>query len=268
VFAAFRGLYAYDRTDLNPRIEETESTDAWTREKVTFDAAYGRERVIAHVFLPKRASPPYQPVIFVPGGFAVADDKLNLIELEESLDFVMKGGRALVAPIYKGMYERRDGLSTSGQPQGFYRDHIIMIAKDLRRSVDYLESRRDIDAAKIGYLGVSFGAAQAPVFLAVEPRIKAAMLDSGGFSLRHDPPEVDRINFVPRVRTPVLMLNGRFDTAFPLESAQLPFFRLLGTSAVDKKHVLFDAGHGNFPYREKIREALDWFDKYLGPVQR
>ena len=273
VFGAFRSLYAYDHTDLNARIEETESTESWTREKVTFDAAYSHERVIAHVFVPRRASPPLQSVIYVPGGFAVQDDQLDLTVLEDSLDYLMKSGRVLIAPIYAGTYERRDHTQgrTSlniGLPQAFYRDHIIMIAKDLRRSLDYLESRRDMDATKIGYMGVSFGAQLAPVFLAVEPRIKAAILDSGGLVLRHDLPEIDRVNFAPRVRTPVLMLNGRFDTSFPLESSQLPLFRLLGTAPADKKHVLFDAGHGNFPYRERVRDALDWFDKYLGPVQR
>jgi len=30
-------------------------------------------------------------------------------------------------------------------------------------------------------------------------------------------PEVDDLNFAPRVRTPTLMLNGRDDFKFPLE---------------------------------------------------
>ena len=44
-------------------------------------------------------------------------------------------------------------------------------------------------------------------------------------------------------------------------------FRMLGTAAADKKHVLYDAGH-DLPLKEKIREELDWLDKYLGPVHR
>jgi hypothetical protein len=31
--------------------------------------------------------------------------------------------------------------------------------------------------------------------------------------------------------------------------------------------VAFDSGH-NLPPNEMIRETLDWFDKYLGTVQR
>jgi len=269
VFAVFRSLYAYDKSPLNPRIEESESKPAWTRERVTFDAAYGHERVIAHLFLPKHAArAPFQPVIYFPGGFSLVDDKLDLAVLEESLDFILKSGRALIAPIYKGLYERRDGLSGTGLPRGFYRDHLIMISKDVRRSLDYLETRRDIDATRIGYLGASFGGQLAPIFLAIEPRIKAAVLDSGGLMLRRDMPEVDRLNFVSRVHTPVLMLNGRFDTLFPLETSQIPLFRLLGTPPADKNHVIYEGGHGDMPYKDKVREMLDWFDKYLGAVQR
>jgi len=44
-------------------------------------------------------------------------------------------------------------------------------------------------------------------------------------------PEVDPFNFAPRVRQPTLMLNGRYDFAFPVETSQLPLFQLLGTAA-------------------------------------
>src|SRR5260370_39772639 len=94
--------------------------------------------------------------------------------------------------------------------------------------------------------------------LAVERRFKAAILNSGGFQYRHDLPEVDAFNFAPRVKTPVLMLNGRYDTSFPLELSQRPMFRALGTPAADKKHGIFESGHGDFPHRDEIREYLDW----------
>ena len=44
-----------------------------------------------------------------------------------------------------------------------YRDHMIMWAKDVGRSVDYLESRPDIAKDKIGLLGFSWGAELAPL---------------------------------------------------------------------------------------------------------
>ena len=64
---------------------------------------------------------------------------------------------------------------------------------------------------------------------------------------------------------PVLMVNGRYDFAYPLETSQKPLFRLLGTPEQHKRHALFDAGHVP-PVQETMREVLAWLDKYLGPV--
>jgi hypothetical protein len=63
-------------------------------------------------------------------------------------------------------------------------------------------------------------------------------------------------------------VNGRYDEIFPLESSQVPLFQFLGTPAEDKRHVIFDAGHGGWASAQDIREKLDWLDKYLGPVRR
>lgn len=268
VFGAFLGLYAYDKGELHARVEETETSTVWSREKVTFDAAYGFERVTAHLFLPKGVAAPLQAVVYFPGGFAVLDDELDLSLLENTLDFVMKSGRALLVPIYKGTYARRDGLRPGGKPPAFFRDHVIAWSKDLGRSLDYLETRKEFDATKVAYFGASLGAVEGALLLAVEKRVKVAILSSGGFQRSRALPEVDPFNFATRVTVPVLMLSGRYDGVFPLESSQLPFFRRLGTPAHDKKHVVYEDGHGAFPHPAAIRESLDWLDKYLGSVRR
>jgi dipeptidyl aminopeptidase/acylaminoacyl peptidase len=76
-------------------------------------------------------------------------------------------------------------------------------------------------------------------------------------------PEVDSINFAPHVTTPLLMLNGRDDFTFPIESSQLPMFRLIGTADADKRHVLYDGDHV-FPFARVQKDTLDWLDRYLG----
>jgi pimeloyl-ACP methyl ester carboxylesterase len=82
------------------------------------------------------------------------------------------------------------------------------------------------------------------------------------------PAEVNSWNFAPRVRVPVLMVNGRYDFIFPLETNQKPLFQALGTKEPDKRHVLYDGGHRNLVTRpDLIGEVLDWFDRYLGPTQ-
>jgi eukaryotic-like serine/threonine-protein kinase len=270
VFKAYTALYGYDKGDLKARVEETETTQSWTREKVSFDAAYGHERVIAQLFLPRHGTPPFQTVVYFPGALATLDDKLDLMDAESSdpVDFVLKSGRALIFPIYKGTYERRDGFVPGRNPPAFFRDHVIAWSKDLGRSLDYLETRKDIDATKVAYFGLSLGGVEGSLLAAVENRIRVMILSSGGFQLRHDLPEADPFNFVTHVTIPVLMINGRYDEDFPLESSQNPVFRNLGTPAKDKKHVIYEGGHCTFPHPEAVRECVHWLDKYLGPVRQ
>jgi serine/threonine protein kinase/formylglycine-generating enzyme required for sulfatase activity/dienelactone hydrolase len=269
VFKVYKALYAYDKEDLNAKVEEAASTEGSSREKVTFDAAYGNERVTAYLFLPKNASPPFQVVVYFPGAFAFMGDKLDLSSVEETRGFLLQSGRALIFPMYKGAYERRDGFVPGAGPPAAHRDHVIAWAKDLSRSLDYLETRKDIDCARVAYFGDSLGGIQGALQPAVEKRIKAAILSSGGLTLTaHPPPEADPLNFVTRVTIPVLVLSGRYDATFPLESSQRPLYQFLGTPGNNKKHVIYEGGHGAFPRPDAVRECLDWLDRYLGPVRR
>ena len=68
------------------------------------------------------------------------------------------------------------------------------------------------------------------------------------------------------VKVPVLMLNGRFDFFYPVETSQEPMFRLLGASKQHKRRVVYETGH-NIPRNELVKETLDWLDRYLGPVK-
>lgn len=67
VFAIYKNLYRYDARPLDAAPDPIEeSNEFWTKQKVTFKAAYGNERMSAYLFLPKKGSPPYQTVVFFP----------------------------------------------------------------------------------------------------------------------------------------------------------------------------------------------------------
>src|SRR5882762_6294532 len=206
VFHIYEGLYSYDRTPLEAKIEsEDDSSPYWRRQRITFRAAYGNETVIAYLFLPKNGSPPYQTVVYFPHGGAqmfhtVEDTQLSLI------DFMVKSGRALLFPIYKDTYERLGNPPDSGT--NAERDETIQQAKDLRRSLDYLETRPDIDKGRLAYYGISWGAVEGPIMLAVENRFKAAVLAAGGCNNQKILPEADPMNFASRVKVPVLRISG------------------------------------------------------------
>jgi dienelactone hydrolase len=271
-FRAYRGFYAYDRTPLNDRVDSVdESSEYWRKEKISFDAAYDtNERVIAYLFLPRNAVPPYQVVVYYPSGYAIRmRSSENLIV--QPFQGILRTGRAVLHPIYKGHFERKSGLplSASNTPNQL-RDRIIEHYKDLARSIDYLETRRDIDATRLAYYGASAGVSMAAIFLAMEPRLKASVLMAGGLPSSRLLPEIDPINFAPRAKTPTLLLGGRNDFVFPVGSNQDPLIRLLGAPDQDKQHKVFDdAGH--FPSIDDIPEAtrlvFAWLDRYLGPVK-
>jgi cephalosporin-C deacetylase-like acetyl esterase len=173
----------------------------------------------------------------------------------------------VVYPIYKGTYERGSGLNSDYPSQtSLYREHVIAWAKDIGRSIDYLETRNDIDTKSIAYYGISWGAAMGAIMPAVEQRFKTCVLYVAGLEFQRALPEVDAINFIGRVKIPVIMLNGKYDNYFPVETSQKPMFSLFGTPLTQKKYVLYETGHF-VPRNQLIKESLDWLDKYLGPVK-
>jgi predicted esterase len=264
VFRIYEGLYSYDRTPLDARIEsDDDSLPYWRRQRISFKAPYNNERVIVFLFLPKNVSPPYQTVVHFPGSEALDFRTFSDLHLF-NIDFLMKSGRAVLFPVYKGTFERMTHPTDPGSNEE--RDETVQRSKDLRRSLDYLETRSDIDHDRLAFYGFSWGGIEGPISLALESRFKTAVLADGGCANGRILPEEDPINFVPHIKIPVLMINGRYDFVIPLETCQQPFFRLLGTAAADKRQVLFDSGHG-IPLTPWFKETLDWLDHYLGRVK-
>jgi eukaryotic-like serine/threonine-protein kinase len=220
----------------------------------------------AYVYLPRNATPPYETVVFFPGSYAVYERSSKNLDVF-GLGFIMRSGRALVYPIYKSQYERGDGLESDDPDQtAGYRDHVIYWAKDLGRTIDYLETRKDLNLEKLAYYGLSTGAYLGNIFPAVESRIKVAVLMGGGFDFSKKMPEVDEVNFASRVKIPTLMVNVRFDHFYPLDTSQNVMFRFLGAPEKDKHHVVLEGGH--IPaYDQMMTEILDWLDKYQGQVK-
>ena len=260
VYRILKSFYSYDRSEFQAATESVDdSSPYWKAEKISFNAAYNRERVITWLFLPKNIKPPYQAIIHFPPRSARFLSKIDAFDIKR-IDFLVKTGRAVLFPVYQGTYERRPTESPGPTAE---RDRVIQQSKDLQRSVDYLETRSDIAHDRLGYYGLSDGARLGLILLSQETRIRAAVLSMGGLSPERKPPEIDEINFAGHIRIPVLMLNGRYDLLYPAQTDQLPMFHLLATPPSEKRYVLFDTGHV-LTQQQDMKETLDWFDKYLG----
>jgi len=272
IFRFYSEQFSYDKSNLNAQIESRdESSGDWIKERITFDAAYGGERMIAVLFLPKNAAPPYQTVIYFPGSQATT--RKSSAELEDDLEFkvflsfVVKSGRAALYPVYKGTMERNFERPESWENSYRMTEYRIQLVKDFQRCLDYLETRQDIDSQKVAYFGMSWGAIWPGILIpAVEGRLKASILLGGG--LRDSGrPEVHPINYVTRVKIPTLMINGKYDSANNYETSIKPLFDLLGTPDEHKELKLYETDHIP-PQNEFIKETLAWLDKYLGPVNK
>jgi len=269
VFRVYAAQFDYDATPLDARLEATSEAKYGTVEHVSFEGV-GRGRIHGYLYLPHDAQPPYQPVILFPGSDASnfmpdpgPDDVMP--------EFFPAAGRAVFFPVLWDMYSRvdpdREARGTWPSETRGYVDRMRIWVSEFRRSLDYLESRDDIDTDRIGYFGTSWGGRMAAIIPAVEPRLKAVIAISGGLASGRALPEVDQINYVTRVTTPILMLNGQVDPIEPYHSAQVPMYRMLGTDETSKRHISYPGAGHRVPRNEMIRESLDWLDQVLGPVR-
>ena len=274
VFQVYKQQFDYDKTELNPLVEwKNEESPHWTQEKITFNAAYENERITAYLFLPKRSVPPYQTVVYFPSSASFAQRSSRNLETYMEFKFflapLVKNGRAVLYPIYKGTFERGNNelFAIHGGPKTHqYTEFFVKVVKDFRRCIDYLQQKRpDIDGQKFAYCGFSTGGSYGTIITAVENRLVASILAVGGMS-GSGRPEVNPVNYIGRVKIPTLMLNGKYDLNIPYETRVKPMFELLGTPAHKKELKLYDTDHF-IPRDELIKESLIWLDRHLGRIQ-
>jgi dipeptidyl aminopeptidase/acylaminoacyl peptidase len=137
---------------------------------------------------------------------------------------------------------------------------------DAQIACDYIAKRKDLDAERIAFAGVSWGGFVAPYILAIDERIKLGILILFGVQSRDEYPWYDQINYLPRVKIPMLLLAGRYDPDYSLKQQQA-FYDFLGTPENEKEWKIYESTH-YIPRKDAINESLNWLDKYFGPVNK
>jgi dienelactone hydrolase len=259
----WQGLLSYTKGPLDGKSEWIDdSSPSWRMEKVTFNAAYDNERVVAYLFLPKNVPPPYQTVIFMQPGYGVfvnsSQDGRNTQDMSY-WDYLVKDGRAVVYLIYKGIYERGGGGPISDSTSLVW---WVKPAKDVFRTVDYLETRQEFRTDRLAYLGTSAAGDAGTMICAMEKRFKAAVFQGAGLA-GVEPFDREEIGFAHRCTTAVQMINGAFDGY-----GQRPVFDALAASPDGKRHKTFPSDHSLAGFEKDVKRVnLEWFDKFLGPVR-
>jgi hypothetical protein len=269
--------FGYDPSEVTYDVERPGEADWQPWEKVTVTPRSGESFAI-HLITPEVASVPRQAVIYFPPLALFIPRAPSCDEVVATLaartpkagvgggNFILAGGRVFVMPVWSGSCERYDdfyGVSrlTRIKLRG---EHMLAWREELGRTLDYLETRDDIASGAYGYLGLSYGGSRPLPLLALEDRLKAAVIYLGGFPHGTWPQIADPVNYASRIRLPFLMLADQFDAFRPFEISQRPLYDLVGTAEEDKKLVVYEAGHGALPIGATMREIGDWFDRYLG----
>ncbi|MFQ6093667.1 MAG: alpha/beta hydrolase family protein, partial [bacterium] len=264
-FKRFLSLYKYDRIPPDVEVVETRETPDWTRLKITFRGVHD-DRVIAYMYLPKRAKKPFQCINFIPHSGVFYG-----VNIAETTEYIfaphIKTGRAVLAVVPKGAVEREWG-SNYLEPEintVRYREETVKYATEFSLGLDYLATRDDIDMGKLAYVGVSWGAHCALMSAAVEIRYRTVVFIGGGLEKSDEQklPGANPINFLPYIKPPKLLLNGKYDETFPFETHARPFYNLMREP---KKLALVEGGHTP-PLEQRVPVLNQWLDETLGPVK-
>ena len=261
------GGFPREHAPLRPAVLETRTFPGYTREKIVFDSRPG-VTVLAYVLLPvQRAARPAATMICVPGHGRGVDDIVGIDEQGRDRmdkagyqhDFaiqVVEAGMAAVAIEPMGFGCRRDPINAR---QGLAHKACepvaggaLMVGQtmigwrvwDIMRTIDYIATRSELDAGRIGCMGISGGGTATVFATALEGRIRVAMVsgylntfrDSVG-SLAHC---ID--NYVPGILNwaemhdiagliaprPLFVESGEQDAIFPVQASIESFNHVRG----------------------------------------
>jgi dienelactone hydrolase len=270
------------------------------REKVTYAVEPG-ERVPAYVFLPKQAG--RHPAVLChhqhggefevgklgPAGLGSNEDQHYALELA-------RRGYVTIAPDALAFGERQDptGKLKGASYERFEALHRITEGKslqgkyvwDARRALDYLETRPEVDAARMGMIGHSLGGQETLFTTAADTRIRAAVSSCGFGSLRTL--ERDRILHNFALFAPGLAAHGDYgallalvaprpflvaartdDPIFPVDGIQETVAAAkrayAAAGAEDKLGTFYEPGPHQFSPAMR-QAAYEWLDRWLKPT--
>ncbi len=181
------------------------------------------------------------------------------------MDVLARSGRSVLVIDNYGFGERlKPGEGEQGRPLGPYetRDMVIQTVVDQRRGMDYLESRPEVDPAKIGLLGGSRGGWIGAMVAGLDHRLKAVVLtvvaEPRGTTADPSSRYQHTLNFVPHIEAPVLIVGASRD-----KPSRVTFDHQLYAALPGPKHeIWFDTEH-YIPPKQNNREILLWLDSNL-----
>ncbi len=279
----YEQLYAYDKDlPLDAEVREQQRGTGYVIYRVQYNSVHDK-RVPAWWCVPATGTPPYPCVIIMHG---YGGDKNGLQMLAPA--FAMRGISTLAIDAEYHGDRKQPGSDILSTHIYRNRDAFVQTVIDLRRAIDFLQSRPEIDGKRIGYIGLSMGGILGGILAGVDERVQAPILVVAGgdwgylFSnsqhptavqLREKNPElfknpqkinevvgpIDPVNWVARIAPrPLLMINGKDDPIVPKECTE----RLFAAAKEPKEIVWLEGGHMPQP-DAVLRKVDEWLTKHL-----
>lgn len=269
-FKVMSQFFDYDKTiPLEARVVDKIEETSYIREKIVFQGM-GSNRVPGYLAIPKKGNGPYPCVLLLHG---VGDSKESWWKENSfnsggiltkqlidsgfavlSLDAEYHGERLL-----NNDYESADVFIFQKGWVLQARDMIVQTVAEYRRAMDYLATRKDIDASQFGAIGYSMGGMMVFNLCSTDTRIKVGVASVTPI-LKENHSALAVYNFAPYITTPYfLMLNGKNDDRNYSTAEAQRLFQLIKS---DKKDIkFFESGH-KLP-AEWTKKASEWIIEHL-----
>lgn len=258
------GGFPRQRSPLNPKTLEVRDFPGYRREKFVFESRPGMP-VLAYLLLPKAARTPVATAICIPGHGRGVDDIVGIDEhgndrttkVFYEYDFAVQAveqGLAAVAIEPIGFGCRRDARNKAKGLEQKACEPVAGAALllgqtilgwrvwDIMRTIDWIETRPELDAKRVGVIGISGGGTCSLFSAALEPRIKAAMVSGYLNTFRSCIMSIAHCidNYVPGILNyaemydvagliaprPLFSEAGEVDTIFPIAASLESFKRV------------------------------------------
>jgi len=258
------GHFPDARGPLHAQTLEVREFPKYKREKFVFESRPG-VAVLGYLITPTNARPPLPTVICIPGHGRGVDDIVGIDEHGNDRtgnpgyqqDFalqVAERGLAAVAIEPMAFGCRRDPLTRKKGPSAYacqpvagsallYGETMIgWRVYDVMRTIDWIETRAELNAKRVGCMGISGGGTCTLFAAAMEPRIRAAMVSGYLNTFRSSIMSMSHCidNYVPGILQwaemydvagliaprPLFSEGGDRDPIFPVEAARESFARV------------------------------------------
>ncbi len=266
VFGVYRSQFEYKDIPLNSKTINIENfDDGYNAQKFEIKTTYeSDENLFGYIVYSNKIKDKYDPIIVYPSAGAIVSDNDYLMpkELLGGYKYLIDEGYAIIHPIYHNTYSRKKTYNTFTPDESEnYKNTIIKIGQDYKRSLDYIESRNDFNFENLSYYGYSWGSTTSNYLLAIDNRVKSAFICAGGLMAQKSKKEIEAHYYIRRIKTPIFHIVGKLDGIFGPETYN-PWKKLIGTPKKDLRTIEYDEyGHG-IPKDTIIKYHSNWIKKY------